>query len=289
MEDRDWLIIKTLYNYKNITKTAKALFISQPSLTARIHHIEDEFGVKLICRGNRGIRFTLEGDYLAKCAQEMLVNVRKIKENVINMGKDVKGTLRLAAPIYLTKFKLPRLLGLFKEQYPDVEFDVINAWSNEICSLLYKQEIHVGFVRTDYGWQGGKHILHEEPICIVSKQKINFSDLPNLPRIDYHTDYSYKNFLDSWWNDNFSQPPKIGMKVSQLDICKNMVINGLGYGIMPSTILNDHENIYRIYITDREGKQILRKTWILYQQEILALKTVKLFIDFAKTTDFNKI
>lgn len=289
MEDRDWLIVKVLYEHKNITKTAKTLFISQPSLTARIHHIEDEFGVKLIYRGSRGIRFTLEGEYLAKCAQEMLVKVRKIKEQVINMGEDIRGTLRLAAPNYLAKFKLPQLLGLFKEQYPKVEFDLINAWSNEICSLLYSQEIHVGFVRADYGWQGGKHVLHEEPICIASRQKIDFSDLPKLPRIDYNTDYSYKNFLDSWWSENFSQPPQIGMKVSQLDICKGMVVNGLGYGIIPSTILNDSENIYKIYITDKAGKPILRKTWMLYQEEILELKTVKLFIDFAKTIDFNTI
>ena len=40
MEDRDWLIIKVLNEQKNITKTAQALFISQPYLTTRIRHIE---------------------------------------------------------------------------------------------------------------------------------------------------------------------------------------------------------------------------------------------------------
>ena len=65
MEDRDWLIIKVLNEQKNITKTAQALFISQPYLTTRIRHIEDEFGVKMIYRGSRGVHFTPEGDYLA--------------------------------------------------------------------------------------------------------------------------------------------------------------------------------------------------------------------------------
>lgn len=288
MEDRDWIIIKVLHEHKNITKAAQALFISQPSLTARIRQIEDEFGVKMIYRGSRGIHFTPEGDYLAKCAQEALANIRHVKEQVVNMGADVKGTLRLAAPNYLAKFKLPRLLGLFKEQYPNVEFDVINAWSRDICSLLYNQDIHVGFVRSDYGWPGEKHILHEEPICIASKKKISFSDLPTLHRIDYHTDDSYKAFLDTWWSENFSQPPKIGMTVSQLDICKGMVINGLGYGIVPSTILDDVEYIHKIFITDKEGNQIIRRTWMLYQKEILELKMVRLFVDFAKAADFSK-
>ena len=35
MEERDWQIIKTLYEQKNITKTARVLYMSQPTLTAR--------------------------------------------------------------------------------------------------------------------------------------------------------------------------------------------------------------------------------------------------------------
>ena len=40
MEERDWQIIKTLYEQKNITKTARVLYMSQPTLTARIKQIE---------------------------------------------------------------------------------------------------------------------------------------------------------------------------------------------------------------------------------------------------------
>lgn len=289
MENRDWLIIKELHEHKNITKTAQVLFISQPSLTTRIRQIEDEFGVKMIYRGSRGIHFTPEGDYLAQCAQNMLTNVRHIKEQVVNMSRDIKGSLRLAAPNYLAKFKLPRLLGLFKKQYPNVEFDLINAWSRDICSLLYNQDVHVGFVRSDYGWGSEKYLLHQEPLCIASKQEIQFTDLPKLPRIDYHTDASYKSFLNTWWRDNFLQPPRISMTVSQLDICKEMVMNGLGYGILPGTIFDEDEYVCRIYMKDKEGNPILRNTWMLYQKEILELKMVRLFVDFAKTIDFNQL
>lgn len=289
VENLDWLIIKILYEQKNITKTAQALFISQPALTARIHNIEDEFDVKMIYRGSRGIHFTPEGEYLAKCAQDMLINIRQIKEQVVSMGTDIKGILRLAAPNYIIKCKLPRLLGLFKEQYPEVEFNVITAWSRDVCSLLYTQDVHVGFVRTDYNWRGEKQILHEERLCIASKNKISLHELPMLPRIDYHTDYSYRTFLDHWWGDNYIHPPMISMTVSQLDICKDMVVNGLGYAILPSTIFNDTESINKIYITDKEGKALLRKTWMLYQKELLELNIVRAFVEFVQTVDFNHL
>lgn len=289
MEDRDWQMINVLYKHKNISKTARALYISQPSLTARIRRIEEEFGVKLIYRGSRGIHFTPEGDYLAQCARTMLTTIDRIKEQVVNMSSDVKGTLRLAAPNYLARFKLPKLLRLFKERYPYIEFDVTNAWSRDICKLLYNQDIHVGFVRTDYGWGSEKQLLHQEPLCIASKEKIRFADLPKLPRIDYHTDAAYKTFLDTWWSENFSQPPKIGMTVSQLDICKAMVVNGLGYGILPNTVFDADEPVFELPVKNKAGATILRNTWMLYQKEILELKTVRLFIEFAKAVDFCKL
>ena len=66
MEERDWQIIKTLYEQKNITKTARVLYMSQPTLTARIKQIEESLGTKLLYRGNKGITFTETGLYTLK-------------------------------------------------------------------------------------------------------------------------------------------------------------------------------------------------------------------------------
>ena len=289
MDERDWLIITVLYEKKNITKTAQALFLSQPALTARIRHIEETLGVKMICRGSRGVHFTPEGEYLAHGAREILDHMRRVKEHAVSMGTEVRGTLRLAAPDYLAKFKLPLLLGRFKELYPAVEFNVVNAWSRDICRLVANMDVHVGFVRNDYGWHGEKHVLHEETLCIASKKKIALEELPALSRIDYHTDTSYKAFLDEWWNKHFSAPPYVSMTVSQMDICKAMVVNGLGYAILPTTILHDAGPMHTILLRDENGKPIVRRTTMIYQKEILDLRLVKLFVEFAKTIDFKSL
>ncbi|WP_238933669.1 helix-turn-helix domain-containing protein [Brevibacillus choshinensis] len=68
MDDRDWQVLHILYNQKNITKTAQLLFITQPALTKRLMQIEEEFGVKIVNRGIKGVHFTPEGELLAKRA-----------------------------------------------------------------------------------------------------------------------------------------------------------------------------------------------------------------------------
>ena len=116
MEERDWQIIKTLYEQKNITKTARVLYMSQPTLTARIKQIEESLGTKLLYRGNKGITFTETGEYTVKFAEHILGEMQELRETITNMQEDVAGTLRIAAPSILARYFLPKLLGRFPEQ-----------------------------------------------------------------------------------------------------------------------------------------------------------------------------
>lgn len=286
MDDRDWFIIQTLYHEKNITKAAKALYISQPALTNRLQQIEKEFGVQIVNRGRRGVQFTPQGEYLAKSAHEMLVRFQKVKENVLNMENRVTGTLRLGVTNFFAYHKLPDLLMLFKDQYPNIEFKVSTGFSGDIANLVNNEDIHIGFVRGDYGWKDKKRLLFEEKICIVSKKKIDIHHLPHLPRIDYRTDNLLKTLVDHWWAENFSQPPSVSIDVDKAETCKEMVINGLGYAIMPSMILDDIDGLYKVEIKTKHDEPILRKTWMFYHEESLNLSMVKAFVSFIESIDF---
>ena len=96
-----------------------------------------------------------------------------------------------------------------------------------------------------------------------------------------------KAMIDGWWRDNFSVPPHVTMEVDKLATCKEMVKHGLGYAVMPSRILNDIPQLRRILLTDRTGYPILRKSWLLYQQESLEIKALAAFVHFVETYDFS--
>ncbi|NGQ95902.1 LysR family transcriptional regulator [Brevibacillus sp. SYP-B805] len=287
MENRDWLILRELYRQKNITKAAESLFLSQPALTKRIRQIEKEFGVQIVHRGRRGVHFTPQGEYLVKCAEEMLLRLRQITEHLANMDNRVAGTIRLGVSNYFTRYQLPGLLKRFKTKYPDVEFQVITGWSKDVFKMVYNQDVHVGFVRGNYHWRGRKHLLFEEPICIVSQEKINLEDLPRLPRIDYETDDLLKALIENWWAENYTQPPLIGMEVDKADTCREMVANGLGYAILPRLVLSGKEELFTLNLTDHNGDPILRRTWMFYHEESLALKMVNAFVRFIEETDMS--
>lgn len=287
MDDRDWLILKSLYIHNNISKTAQSLYISQPALTKRIKQIEKEFQVPIIERGTRGVRFTAEGEYLAKCADEMIERIRQMKETVWNMNQEVVGTIRLGVSNFFAKNMLPKILRLFKDRYPRVDYKVITGLSSEVFNLVYNKKVHFGIVRGEFAWAESKCFLFEENICVASKEKIELEQLPKLPRIEYKTDASLKRLIDDWWSGKFSQPPLIEIEVDSTDTCKEMVRNGLGYGLLPSVLLKEDEGITRFTIKDENDEPIIRKTWMIYHNETIKLKTAKEFVRFIENYTFD--
>lgn len=284
MDDRDWQIIHTLYQEKSITKAGQALYISQPTLTKRIKQIETEFGVKIVNRGIKGVQFTAEGEYLAKKAEELLNIFQATREDIDNFNHYVVGTLRLGVSNFISKYKLPGWLTTFEKQYPDVDFQVETGYSRQIYQMAYNHDIHIGFIRGEYNWPENKELLFEESLCIASIKPIDLEELPSLPKIDYQTDSLYKHLTDNWWAERFSQPPFVRITVDRGDTCKEMVLKGLGYAIMPSLFLEDSPHIHQIPLKTKEGTPITQKTWMVYHKSAEELNVVKAFIDFIKET-----
>lgn len=289
MDERDWLILKTLYEKKSITKAAAALFISQPALSNRLQHIEARFGTTIVVRGKSGVQFTPAGEYLVKAAYEMLKRVQVFEEDLQNMQEQPTGTLRIGASMFFTKYLLPELLRRFKIQYPRVEFKVTTAWSRDIVNLVYNNDVHVGFVRGEYSFSGEKTLLFKEKMYISSKDPLDFTDLPHRPRIDYRNDHTIQVLLDKWWNENYSVPPRIGMEVDRVDTCKEMVVKGLGYAFLPEVILANNKDICTREMVYKSGQPLTRETWMFYNKDSMQLKVAKAFFDFMQNVDFRTL
>ena len=281
LDDKDWLILRTIDQERNITKAAELLYISQPSLTYRIQQMEKEFGTSILIRRKKGVDFTPEGEYLVQYANKMLKELREAKDYINNLRTEIKGTLRLGVSRTYARYRLPAILSMFLEDYKNVEIKLKSGFSSEVVQMLQKEEATAGIVRDLSSWNGSKLLIDEEDIVVVSKHEIMIDDLPKLPRIDYMTDPSLQSAVDHWWKETFSIQPKLSMEVDMLDTCLEMVNNGLGYAILPSICLKEHHqlNTYELWL---KKKKLKRQTWLIYHSYSLELKVVKAFVKFLK-------
>jgi DNA-binding transcriptional LysR family regulator len=279
MDEQDWILLKTLHREKNITRTAQKLYITQPALTYRIKHLEEKFRVKLVLRTKRGIDFTPEGEYLLSHAQTMLSRLQEVRDTILDMGHEVRGSLRLGVSSNYALYRLPKLLKLFLEDYPEVKVNVNTGWSSRIVKLKESKEVQIGIIRGEHNWHGQKLLLNEEKLCIISKTPIEMEILPSLQRISYKTDISLRNNIETWWRERFKEPSIVSMTVDRIETCKEMVRFGLGYAIIPKLVLGNTENLFTI---DIEEDRTFRKTWLIYDQSAYELTTLKEFLNFMK-------
>lgn len=285
MDEKDWYLLTTLYEQKNMTKTAEQLYVSQPSLSYRLKNLEEEFGVPLFFKTKNGVEFTAEGEYLVQYSKKMLQQLQDMKDRISNMENEVSGTLRIGVSSNFAQYVLPGLLKTFSLKYPNVRFQVRTGWSSQVVELLNSSSVHVGIVRGEQGWSGERHLLSKEPLYLISKRQIDILHLPKYPLIHYSTDNSLKETISTWWGDQFSKPANVAMEVDRLETCKEMVKNDFGFAIVPGICLKNDENLYCQEIYFKDGNPVTRETWLIYNESLVNLTVVDKFVNFLKNSN----
>lgn len=289
MDYSDWKILAALYQTHNITKAAKRLFLSQPTVTSRIKKLEEYYGVQIIIRKRRGITFTPEGDVLARHATRMLHEQRKLEEKLNDMKYEVKGTLRVGVSNFFALNKMPKLLSLFKQEYPDIECHVVSGFSSEMYRKVLNNDVHISIIKGDFPWLEKRELLYEEEVCVASPWPFEWDDLPHLPRIDYITDTEMRQIIDQWWYSNYQENPYVNIQVNHVETCKEMIVNGLGYSIVANLVVKPYRNLYVKPILDEKNRPITRKTWMYYHANSLDLNIVNAFVNFIKNLDVKEL
>ncbi|MHC1758442.1 MAG: LysR family transcriptional regulator [Negativicutes bacterium] len=284
MNEKDWQMLKVIAEEKNITRAAARLYISQPSLSYRLKALEEEMGTALVLRTPTGILLTSEGEYLYVYAQTMLHELRDVKEHIKDIKGSVQGVLRLASSSVFAYYELPALLKGFKQQYPNVEILLKTSRSPAVNRLLQNGEVPLAFTRGDYHWLDGKYLFSEEPICLVSISPLDIDKLPLYPRIIVSSS-EIQGMVEEWWHQTFTVSPYITLEVDSMDICRQMALHGLGWGVMPAIGLKGFDSLYKQALYWKNGEPLVRRTWLMFRNSALQLPTVEAFVKYVKSVN----
>lgn len=282
MDYKDWIILKTIGEEKSLTRTAERLFISQPALSYRLQTLEKNIGVKLLHRHPHGVQFTPQGEYLLDYAREMLLKYEAVKRHIRNMDAVIPhGVLRLGVSSVVAKFKMASLLKSFHKQFPEVQISLKTGSSTlQLPEMLQKGSVDILLLRGDSDWPEAKHVIAEEPMCIVSSQPIDLTRLPGMSLIQYETSTmtGSEEQLNQWWREQFTAPLPAPTKVDSIEACLQLVSHGFGWCIVPKIHIVNRRHLFACPAVWRDGHAMLRKTLMLYRYETAEKPACKLFI-----------
>jgi DNA-binding transcriptional LysR family regulator len=278
---RDFAILQVLFEEKNIKKAADRLFLSQPAITYRIQQLEKELDIAILIRGNKGVQFTLQGEYMVEGSKNLLIQREELIEHVQNMGSEVQGTLRLGVSNNFAIYKLPPIIASFKKAFPKVKIQLKTGLGKEIMKLLEDGEIHIGIESAGHRWDEQKVLIDRSKICFISKDKICLETLPSQNFI-YIASPSIKRVYKNWWKKMFATHPMIAMETDYVETCKRMVINGLGVAFVPSFCLEPSDPVFSLDLTTDNGEEFFMESWMNYRESMMDLSVAREFIKFMK-------
>ncbi|WP_034911398.1 LysR family transcriptional regulator [Erwinia sp. 9145] len=277
MNEKDWLIIRAVWQYRNITRAAEQLFTSQPALSYRLKQIERKLSIRLFEQGGRGLTFTAQGRYLAQHAEIVLEQHRQLKTTLQSLTSPQQGELRIGATSNYAAYRLPDRLTDLNRRHPGIDVNLISGLSEEMFSSLQRHEVHLAIVKDDYGWKEGKKLIDEDDYYVISRQPVELARLPQLPQINLNHGGHITELIERWWNANYATAPRVAMRVDKLEVCLAMVEKGLGYAIV-SSYQPLPASLARTPIVFN-GAAVKSRTWLLYRHTGVDAAVTLPFVD----------
>jgi DNA-binding transcriptional LysR family regulator len=117
---------------RNIARAAEREAIVASAISKRVAALEEEFGVKLLVRGRRGIEPTAAGEVLLRQARDVLGIMGRMHVELSEFSGGVRGSVRVLASLSALAEFLPDDIGTFLAKYESVRVSLEERVSSEI-------------------------------------------------------------------------------------------------------------------------------------------------------------
>ena len=125
--------------HKNFTEAAKDFYITQPAITHQIAALEKELGTPLFKRTTRNVSLTEAGKLFAEHAKHILDQEENALRNLQMLRESGARKLRIGYLNAPCQHFLPQIIADFKNQYPQVELELVRDHASGLMSWTEQQ------------------------------------------------------------------------------------------------------------------------------------------------------
>ncbi len=145
-EWRQWRQFALLAEELHFGRAAARLHMTQPALTQAIAALEAALGVRLFDRNRRQVALSVAGQALLPEVRELLRRAQALPALARSAAQGESGRLRVAFVSTVGYGLLPRWVRTFRERWPRVALELVEATSDVQRDLLLRGEVDAGFL-----------------------------------------------------------------------------------------------------------------------------------------------
>lgn len=186
-------------DHGHFTKAAEACGITQSTLSAMLHKLEDELDLEIFDRSSHPVRPTVSGQAVVEQARTVVCEARKLMETTLNEGKRQTGTIRIAFAPTIAPYLVPQMIHELAHR-PGLDFRASEVNRDNIIRQLLNGELDMGVCSIPHPVPGLLEIpLYQERLLLyvsetdpLFKEKVmNLDTLPFDRLWSIHNEYSF--------------------------------------------------------------------------------------------------
>lgn len=218
---------------EHITKSAKELHITQPTLTQAIHKLEEELEVPLFVSKGRNIVMTEYGKYLKKRLEPLMDSLDKIPDELATMANLSTETIHMNV-LAASSIVIESIIN-YKQKEKDINFQILQNPQNELFDITITTKL---FYQQDLGKYDSYVCAEKIYLAVPNNDKyrnidsVNLSDMKNEGFVSLFGSKQFRYICDQFCKFSGFEPKIIFESDNSNDV-KNMIAANLGIGFWP--------------------------------------------------------
>jgi DNA-binding transcriptional LysR family regulator len=253
----------------NFTRAAADLDVAQPAISQQIHSLEVELGEPLFERVGRKVQLTDAGQALLPHARQILAAVEDARNEILERGKLLKGTVRLGAPPTVSSHVLPSILTAFERNFPGLDVRLREAGTGTLLSFIEQGVLDLAIVSVDVlptnvEWKSFREENYVVAVGIkhqlCRQGSVAMADLADESFILFPEGYELREVtLKACRAGGFE--PHIALDGGSMQSALQFVAAGLGVAVVPELALVNAKGVCALTVTDQTLKRELGVVW----------------------------
>ena len=236
------VILRAIVNDGSFKNAARSLFLTQPAISLQIQNLEKQLKTTLFDRTKKQIELTESGNLLVRYSNRILALCEESSRALDDLSELKSGKLILGASQTTGTYLMPKIIGLFRQKYPNINVQLNVDSTRKIAWNIMNRQIYLGIVGGEIPKELRKILditpyVEDELALIVPRShpfvqvgSIKKEELYNLKFITLDPYSTIRTVVDETLSKNGIDVTRleIEMELNSIEAIKNAVQSSLG-------------------------------------------------------------
>ena len=276
--------------YLNMTKVAKEMYISQPSISQSINELEAELGVKLFDRIGKKLFLTHEGEVFLNYTRRILNLYDEGVKTIRDFNLNEKGRIVIGASTTIGIYILPEIIKEFSSKYKDIEISLIIENTKNIEKLILENKVDFAYVEGDiHSEEIEREIIWKDELVFICGDKNNLRNYDEIEGRVLENEILIMREEGSGTREHtelFLKKNKVKfttfLELGNTEAIKKTVEANLGVGCLSYRVVEDKVKSGELYMFRLLEGKIERDLYLISHNDKFISNNMKTFIEYTK-------